>query len=310
MIYFSSVLKASVVSGYNVLCLVFVYNIVVRYFFPKYYHDKKKYFIFSFAMLFATTALVTGGEVLSFNLFHEEGDKLPPAVFLFMRLLTQFSLAFFAATSVSLMEQTTQLIENEKLLNEEKLETELKLLKAQINPHFIFNALNNIYSLTYMQKQNAPESVLKLSEMLRYVFYDCNKDKVKLVQEIKYIENFMSFQQMKSEHIQNIKFELGNNLDSIDVAPMLFVPFIENAFKYSKIEELEEAYVKMSIGYSENKLFFVIENTVPEIGQSSSGSGLGIKNVEHRLNIIYKDRHQLQIEKRNNRYKVNLELEV
>ncbi len=308
--YFSNAFEALVISSYNIICLVLIFNIAVYYFFPKYYHQKNKYFIISFSFILIITCIVVTGEVLSFELFHGEGKEHPPVVFLFMRLLMQFSVAFFAATSVSLMEQTTQLKENEKLLNEEKLKTELKLLKAQINPHFIFNALNNIYSLTYMQKQNAPESVLKLSEMLRYVFYDCNKDKVLLVQEIKYIENFMAFQQMKSEHIQNIKFDKGSNLDTIDVAPMLFIPFIENAFKYSKIEEIEDAYVDINIEHVENQLLFIIENSVPENGKSIPGSGLGIKNVKHRLDIIYQDKYHLKINDANQTYKVELSLKV
>ncbi|MCW3804541.1 sensor histidine kinase [Plebeiibacterium marinum] len=311
MIYFfSTALKAFVIGGYNVLCLGLIYYAVVYYFFPKYYHQKNKYFLISFGYIVLITTIVVAGEYLSFEFFHEEGKELPPVAFLFMRLFMQFYLAFFAATSVSLMEQTTQLKENEKLLNEEKLKTELKLLKAQINPHFIFNALNNIYSLTYMQKQNAPESVLKLSEMLRYVFYDCNKDKVKLLQEIKYIENFMAFQQMKSEHVQNIQFNMGANIDSIEVAPMLFIPFIENAFKYSKIEEVEDAYVHIDIKHVHNELFFSIENSVPVTGKSIAGSGLGIKNVKHRLDIIYQDQYHLQINNNDQEYKVELVLEV
>ena len=310
MFYFASLIRAIVIAGYNVGCLALVYNIIVYRIFPKYYHQKKKYFVSSFVIIVVLTTLVVTGEILSFDFFHTDASDHPPIIFLFMRLFMQFSLAFFAATSVSLMEQTTQLKVNEKLLNEEKLKTELKLLKAQINPHFIFNALNNIYSLTYMGKPNASESVLKLSEMLRYVFYDCNKDKVKLIQEIKYIENFMAFQQMKSEHLQNIQFTKGADVDSIEVAPMLFIPFIENAFKYSKIEEIEDAFVKIEITFIKNKLSFIIENTVPEVGRSLPGSGLGIKNVKHRLEIIYKDQYQLLINEVNQIYKVELFLEV
>ncbi len=309
--YFSNALRALTITSYNIIFLILIFNMVVYYYFPKFYHQKTKYFLYSFGFIFVVTSFVVLGEYLTFHLFHEEGKEIPPIMFLYMRLLMQFSLAFFAATSVSLMEQTTQLKANEKLLNEEKLKTELKLLKAQINPHFIFNALNNIYSLTYMQKQNAPESVLKLSEMLRYVFYDCNKDKVLLFQEIKYIENFITFQQMKSEHIQNIKFHIGSNLDTIEVAPMLFVPFIENAFKYSKIEEIEDAYVYIVIKKMDSDLVFMIDNTIPKSGKSMPGSGLGIKNVRHRLDIIYQDKYHLSInDNEDDIFNVELYLEV
>lgn len=309
--YFSSALKAFIIASYNILCLFFIFTIIVHHIFPKYYHQKSKYFVLSFSIIFILSSVIVAGEVYFFEFLTDDVTrKLPPLFFHFMRFVSQFSLAFFVATSISLMEQTTQLKVNEKLLNEDKLKTELKLLKAQINPHFIFNALNNIYSLTYMQKQNAAESVLKLSEMLRYVFYDCNKDKVALLAEIKYIWNFIAFQQMKSEQEQNIKFKTSANIETFEVAPMLFITFIENAFKYSKIEEIENAYVFITLEYTQEQLHFTIENSVPEVGRNISGSGLGIRNVKHRLEIIYKDKFELNINNRDNKYIVDLSLQL
>lgn len=309
--YFSSAFKAFIITSYNILSLYFIFTIIVHYIFPKYYHQKSKYFILSFSIIFILSSIIVTFEIHAFKLLMDNGSRgLPPITFHLMRFISQFSLAFFVATSISLMEQTTQLKVNEKLLNEDKLKTELKLLKAQINPHFIFNALNNIYSLTYMQKQNAAESVLKLSEMLRYVFYDCNKDKVELLAEIKYIWNFIAFQQMKSEQEQNIKFQTSANIETFEVAPMLFIPFIENAFKYSKIEEIENAYVYIALEYTQEQLHFTIENSVPEVGRNISGSGLGIRNVKHRLEIIYKDKFELNINNRNNKYIVGLSLQL
>ncbi|MCY1719911.1 sensor histidine kinase [Prolixibacteraceae bacterium Z1-6] len=234
----------------------------------------------------------------------------PPVFFHFMRYFFSLGFVFFVATSLSLMEQTTKLQASEKLLTEEKLETELKLLKAQINPHFIFNALNNIYSLTYMQSKNAPESVLKLSEMLRYVFYDCNKDRVPLSAELKYIENFTAFQQMKSEYMQNITLKTSINGANIEIAPMLFIPFIENAFKYSRIEENEAAYINISLKHKDNKLHFKIKNSFSNNNKPHKGSGMGIKNVKHRLDIIYPNKYSLDIKEQDEDYSVNLSLEV
>ncbi len=308
MYYFSSGLKAFILAGYNLLSQFIVFIIVVHYIFPKYYSNKRKFFLLSFAIIFLLSTLIVFGEVYADKVFGNA--KTPPLFLHYMRLITQLSLAFFVATVVSLMEQTQKLTDNEKILNEEKLKTELKLLKAQINPHFIFNALNNIYSLTYMKKDNAPESVLKLSEMLRYVFYDCNKDKVKMIAEIKYIDNFIAFQQMKSDHAQNILFTRNPQVEVVEVAPMLFIPLIENAFKYSKIEEIEQAYVSMVLNYMENKLSFSIENSVPLKAKTPSGSGMGIKNVRHRLDIIYRDNYTLQIDEKDGFFKVKLDISI
>ncbi len=308
--YFSSALKAFVIAFYNVGCLLLIFMIIVRRIFPKYYHKRSRYFLISLGIILVITLIIMVGEISYFSLTENGDTKTPPLFFHFMRVFTQYSLAFFVATSVSLMEQTTKLTEREKLLSEEKFKTELKLLKAQINPHFIFNALNNIYSLTYMNNANAPDSVLKLSEMLRYVFYDCNKDKVQLQAEVNYINNFIAFQQMKSEHVQNIAFQMDTNGNTIEVAPMLFIPFIENAFKYSKIEEEENAYVTITIEFKQDTLYFNIENSIPTSGKSASGSGMGIKNVKHRLDIIYRDGYSLNIEEENDKYSVDLSIQL
>ena len=227
-----------------------------------------------------------------------------------MRVFFTTSFVYFIATSVNLFAYNQRLIENERLLNKEKLETELKLLKAQINPHFIFNSLNNIYSLTYMKSNNAPEAVLKLSEMLRYVFYDCSKERVFLSSEIKYIDNFIAFQQMKSDHKQNITLKSDLGVNNIEIAPMLFIPFIENAFKYSRIEETKDAYVRIGIEKINKKLLFVIENSFEEGNKPMQGSGTGIKNVQHRLSIIYPEKHTLTISGKDNKFCVELIIDI
>lgn len=231
----------------------------------------------------------------------------PPIIFHFIRQLMSFGFIYFLDLSIVLINKTTRLQAEQQLLTEEKLETELKLLKAQINPHFIFNALNNIYSLSYMKADNAPESVLKLSEMLRYVFYDCSKDKVSLTGEVKYIENFIAFQQMKSEQKQNIQLHYDKLDTRHEVAPMLLIPFIENAFKYSRIEDDTEAFVNISLSTFDNYTEIIISNSIPKANKPIGGSGLGIPNVKHRLNLIYPKHHTLQIQEKSDIFNVNLQ---
>jgi sensor histidine kinase YesM len=289
-------------------CVIFYFTALVL--FPKYYKTGRNYFWASFLFILVVSILLVNiDEQFISDIRRGDDDDIPPVIFHYIRYFMSVGFSYFVATSLSLMEHTRQLQANEKILSQEKLQTELKLLKAQINPHFIFNALNNIYSLTYMKSTNAPDSVLKLSEMLRYVFYECDKDRVSLSSEINYIENFTAFQQMKSDFKQQIstKAELGDK--NIEIAPMLIVPFIENAFKYSRIEEIEKAFVNIHVQIKAGHLYFGIENSVPQ-NKPASGSGMGIENVKHRLEIIYPNRYELQIEDKSNLYKVNLSLKI
>ncbi len=307
--YFQDARHAVISASYETFITALMYYATSLFLFPRFYKNGKGFILISLLVVVSLALLFLQIDIHLIpdaeNSVHEE----PPSIFHFFRYFFNLGFVYFVATSVSLMAQTAKLKETEKILTEEKLETELKLLKAQINPHFIFNALNNIYSLTYMQSKNAPESILKLSEMLRYVFYDCNKDRVPLSSEIKYIDNFTAFQQMKSEFVQNISLKADTNGANIEIAPMLFVPFIENAFKYSRIEENEDAFVSISIEHKNETLFFCIENSVPR-NKPASGSGTGIKNVQHRLNIIYPEKYDLQINDKDDLYRVDLSLKL
>ena len=185
--YWESVEYALVSSVFDTVSLLIVYRITVDFLFPRFYGNQRKYMLISLGLIVVLSVLFFLIDMNFIPRSKFEGHKPPPLFFHFLRMFLVTNFAFFIATSISLMQHNKRLLENEKLLTEDKLKTELQLLKAQINPHFIFNALNNIYSLTYMKANNAPDSVLKLSEMLRYVFYDCSKEQVPLSSEIKYI---------------------------------------------------------------------------------------------------------------------------
>lgn len=307
--YFQPGKSAVILSAFDTLMLFLIYQITVHFLFPRFYSSTRTYWLISLIVILVYTLVYFLLDIYVISNFKLLYENHPPIYFHYIRMLVTSGFMFFLGTSVSLMEHNNQLQEREKLLIEEKLETELKLLKAQINPHFIFNALNNIYSLTYMKAKKAPESVLKLSEMLRYVFYDCSKDRVQITSEVSYIENFNAFQQMKSDFTQNITLQ-SDIETNIEIAPMLFIPFIENAFKYSRIEEIEEAQVNISIKSKNRNLHFTIENSIPHENKPVAGSGTGIKNVQHRLNILYPGKHNLIIDEKREKYLVNLSIEV
>lgn len=306
--YFQGYKFTIIASAFNTLVLYIAHLISVKFLIPLYKKDTPRYFLITPLALVLLTVITTLFEVSIIDKLRVISHDSPPAFYHYLRQMIMISFVIFIDIAVSLMEDNNKLVESEKTLTEEKLQTELKLLKAQINPHFIFNTLNNIYSLTYMQSPKAPESVLKLSEMLRYVFYDCSKDRVAISGELQYIENFIAFQKMKSEEGQNITLDNKLANKNIEVAPMLLIPFIENAFKYSRIEENKDASVAISIEQNDDVLEFSIRNSVPLQNKPLSGSGMGIKNVQHRLNIIYANQHDLSITETEQEFEVILKL--
>ena len=200
-------------------------------------------------------------------------------------------------------------------LKSEKLDMELRYLKSQINPHFLFNALNNIYSMVYTHDDNAADGVLKLSEMLRYVLVDCQADIIPLSKEINYIENFIDFQMMRMGGERDVVLEQDIEKEDFVIAPMLLQPIIENCFKYSRVETHPEGYVHISISQSDSSFCFVAENTVafnimPIVGNGGEAqkSGIGQKNVQQRLMLHYGESYKFDIKQDNGTYKVKIEL--
>ncbi|SRR6056297_1183009 len=305
-------LKYALFSGIITALLIITVFLINDYFlYPVFFFRRRKinYILFSFLSISLITILHLAAE--RFLIFPHRISSPPkeiPLIFPLMRSFLIFLMSHFISITILLAGTIKKQATREKNLKEEKLGTELKLLKAQINPHFIFNALNNIYSLTYTQSEKAPESVLQLSKMLRYVFYDCSKDTVKLKDEINYVENFISFQRMKSEHEQNIAFNKERVDPECAISPMLFIPFIENAFKYSKIEEFPPAWIHIKLTAGADKISFSIENSIPEEGKPSAGRGMGISNVRQRLEVLYPGKHSLKIEEKDLIFKVKLEI--
>ena len=199
-------------------------------------------------------------------------------------------------------------------LKSEKLDMELRYLKSQINPHFLFNALNNIYSMVYTRDENAADGVLKLSEMLRYVLVDCQADTIPLSKEIKYVENFINFQMMRMAGPRDVVLEQEVEKEDFMIAPMLLQPIIENCFKYSRLETHPDGYVHVKVQQSGNKFRFEAVNTVAENAKplvpvnEPKKSGIGLNNVQQRLMLHYGEDYVFEIKQDKGIYKVKIEL--
>ncbi|GAB3197660.1 sensor histidine kinase YesM [Pontibacter aydingkolensis] len=197
-------------------------------------------------------------------------------------------------------------------LTQDKLEAELKVLKAQIHPHFLFNTLNSLYSLTLKKSDNAPEVVLKLSSLMDYMLYDANAAKVPLEKELAYIKNYLALEQMRYGTRVDVQFTESGSIAGKQIAPMLLLPFVENAFKHGVTTETENAWVRIDVKVTDNELVLLVENCKCSVKASSStrdmASGIGLKNLQRRLELLYDGKFELEIEDEPDSYSARLEV--
>ncbi|MEM7552039.1 MAG: histidine kinase [Bacteroidota bacterium] len=191
-----------------------------------------------------------------------------------------------------------------KSLQEGKAKAELDLLKTQINPHFFFNTLNNLYSLTVKQSEKAPEVVLKLSDMMRYTIYEGKKNFVLLKDEVEYLKSYIDLHKIRYRKPIDTSFD--HSIDpNQEIAPLMFIVLLENAIKHG-IETLSDgAYLKMSLKSNEQTIQFDIENNF-DPNQITEEKGIGLENLKHRLELTYPKKHNLNITEENNVFRVEL----
>ncbi|MEO4006666.1 sensor histidine kinase [Flavobacterium sp. CAU 1735] len=197
-------------------------------------------------------------------------------------------------------------------VEEEKKSMELKMLKNQLNPHFLFNTLNNLYVLTLKKDDKAPEVIEKLSEILDFVLYRCNEGYVSIEKEIAMIENYISLEKLRySENRLAISFHKEIQ-ESNKISPLILLTFIENAFKHGVINETKKAVIRMDLVSKKEQIFFSIKNTKSQedFESISDKSKIGLENIRKQLNLLYPNKHQLHIEETTNSYSVQLYLLV
>lgn len=231
-----------------------------------------------------------------------------------MRLIysfTQTLAIYFLSTAFKTSQLALKREKEASELKSENLNSELKFLRSQINPHFLFNALNNIYSLSVVKSEKTPENILKLSDMLRYIIYDCNAEKVPLEKELNYIHNYIDLQKLKDDKITGIDLDVEDVDPNCTIAPMILIPFIENAFKHSKIEDAESGFIKIKIENKDNQLLFNISNSLPKQNFTKDKiGGVGLENVKRRLQLIYPHQHHLAIEETKDSFVVSLNITI
>ncbi|MBL7807601.1 MAG: histidine kinase [Saprospiraceae bacterium] len=267
-----------------------------------------------FGLVLASCAIVTPIEVLALFLIYGNDPENQAT------LVDQQEVIYLGNVFVTLLATVLRVImdwwryQNEKqVLLTQTMQSELRFLKSQINPHFLFNTLNNLYALTLKKSDKAPEIVLKLAEIMRYMLYECNERRVHLSKEIQYLYNYLDLERLRQPKDADISFEVEGHVSEQMVAPLLFVPFVENSFKHGLNHATSGGYVHIKLSVQGEDLEFNIENSkveqMPRPSHPRSG-GIGLANVRQRLQILYPENYEIIIRDEPNCYSVTLMLKM
>jgi two-component system LytT family sensor kinase len=218
------------------------------------------------------------------------------------------------AMSVKLTKNWIQANRRQQLLEKEKLETELKFLKSQFNPHFLFNTINSIFVLIHKNPDMASESLAKFSDLLRYQLYECNEQQIPLDQELTYLENFVELERLRQDNLELTLQMAQGHSGNLTIAPFVLIPFIENAFKHVSQRKDRPNWIRLQLRCEGHQLQFDISNSMATQGRSASEfirhSGIGLKNVQRRLDLIYPGKHTLTIHQGEDQFGVTLQLRL
>ncbi len=199
-------------------------------------------------------------------------------------------------------------------LRQEKIEAELKFLKSQLNPHFLFNTLNNLYALTLVKSDKASEVVLKLSDMLNYVLHESKSDVVSLEREVGQVDNYIALEKLRYGDKLNVRFEKSGDFLRKYIPPMLLITLVENGFKHGVSKTMNDSWIGIDLRVSPMELNFEVENSSfpakPAGMSNGQAGGIGLKNLESRLKLIYNEDYDLSIKSGVDRFKVSLKINI
>lgn len=298
------------------LCYITIYLLLPRFIY------RKKYTLFALFLLILIFCMVIIKFELTYFLISNnvwpEGPKttsLTANYIVQMMLGELYVISFVAAIKITIDYLST----NRKAakLEQSKLETELRFLRSQISPHFFFNTLNNIYSLTLEKSDKAPDVVLKLSELMRYLLYETKNKRQSLEKEIICIHNYLDLERIRYGDDLDINMEVSGDISGKKISPMLLIPFVENAFKHGVNENIGKVFISIKLEVKNDYLYFEVANSISQRRKKSlplqlkPNGGIGIKNVKKRLEIGYTPKeYDLKIGKKNGHFLIQLKLKL
>ena len=292
---------------------VFLMNYVtaalfINYFLlPQLLYKKKVWAFFAFVFLVVAFVIVMEEFVLEqlffpdtrgqgFNLIRTIIDVLPPLVF-----LVGYKFSWDAIQKQNRIDALNRIV----------AESELQFLNSQINPHFLFNNLNNLYAHALENSPKTPDIILQLSSILRYMLYDCRDKTVLLDKEIKNLFDYIKLNELQLGDEGKVTFNIEGEAGKLRIAPLILIVFVENAFKHAPASQLEDVQINILIKIKKKTLYFYCENNYTENSNTDNlSNGIGLKNALGRLDLSYPDRYKLNIESNNNWYKIFLKVEL
>lgn len=302
----------------NFLLLVFFYInyyvLVSKYYFNKQYFIYVVLVLLALAVVFMLPSLLTGRFTAG-----PQGPPPPfkpaplnplsakePGIYSFMfnELKHHFYLFFIALFFSFLLRTRVQMAE----IREEKLKAELSSLKSQINPHFLFNTLNIIYSLSVKKDDRAAEALLNLSGLMRYIIKDASRYKIPLKEEVEYIRNYIELQKARVGNTAEIRFNFSGEPGVLEIAPLILITYIENAFKYGVNPDVDECVVNVKIQMTDGGLSLFAYNKKVPLADKIDSTGIGISNTAERLKHLYAGKHSLTINENKETYSVHLSI--
>jgi two-component system LytT family sensor kinase len=282
---------------------------------PELIKKRKKYWLYvlSFLLLIAAVVIVktiiavlNPEELLKVRMEGKMHER-PVHEFVFQSI---FFAGFFLVSSC-IIKFTIDWFANERIqrnLESERREMELQFLKSQLNPHFLFNSLNNIYSLAYQKSDKTADAIMKLSEIMRYMIYESNTPTVSLSKEVDYLKSYIELQKIRFKDGAYVEVTLNGEIDDQKIVPLMLISFVENAFKHGVVNDPAEP-VKINIIANQKILHFSVINKKNNQNKDAQG-GVGLTNVERRLQLIYPDRYKLNVVNSATHYTCELMIDI
>lgn len=260
-------------------------------------------------LLLVITAFRTPVEQLFWKILIGPGEK--EMMINWINVWNNLRLVIITGIYAVLIRYMIKSFESQKLRDEltnQRQASELALLRSQVNPHFLFNTLNNIYSLVYKKSDEAPAAVMKLSSIMRYMLYDATSDKVPLEKEIEYLKSFIELQKLRIKNPDFVSLHIEGNAEGHSIAPMLLISFVENAFKHGSKKHQPGIIVRLSA--LKDRINFEVINYLKKttLSQNECESGIGLTNIRRRLELMYPDKHNLLISEDAETFRINLEI--
>ena len=295
--------------GGRVGLLIGIAYLNIHYFMPQYLRAKR-YFRYFSAVLVSILGYLLAQSLLDYYLYGFVVGPLRNSRLIETMSYIFFSTVWYLGLMVAL-KLSLDWYEQQRILQRitvEKLQAEVTYLRAQVNPHFLFNILNSLYALTLKKSDLAPDMVLKLSEMMEYMLYDSDDQQVPLEKEISYLQNYIELEKLRCGDFPEIALEIKGQPNGQEIAPLLLLPLVENAFKHGIEKRAGKAWLHGTLTLNPSTLSMTVENSKPAISPKPQKGGIGLSNLRKRLELLYPGRYSLAIEEQLETYKAALHI--